>query len=122
MANIVQAMKSLNISRVLGLSGAGVLDSPNGGLRRDQPDFPPFFRAISEQHLAGLQAMRGSELDWTMVCTGDIRPGDRTAVYRCVDDQFPEGARFISVEDVANFMLGEVTGNQHLRRRVGLGY
>ena len=122
MANIVQAMKSLHISRVLELSGAGVLDSPNGGLRRDQPDFPPFFRAISEQHLAGLQAMCEGDLDWTMVCTGDIRPEDCTAVYRCVDDQFPEGARFISVEDVANFMLGEVTGNQHLRRRVGLGY
>lgn len=122
MVNIVQAMKSLNVARVLGLSGAGILDSPNGGLRRDEPDYPPFFRAISEKHLAGLTAMQESDLNWTMVCTGDIRPGNRTAVYRCVDDLFPEGARFISVEDVADFMLGEVTANQHLRRRVGLGY
>jgi len=96
MKNIVSAVISLGISRLLGLSVAGILDSPNGGLHRDQPDFPPFFKAISELHLAGLNTMRESDMDWTTVCTDDIRPGKRTGVYRCVADRFPEGARFIS--------------------------
>jgi len=122
MRNIVAAMTALGVTRVLGVAGGGILDSPHGGLRHDQPTFPAVFKGVSDRHKAAWTAMRESDLDWTMVCTGDILPGERTGIYRWLDDQLPEGANRISVEDVAHFLLDEMTARRHVRRRVGLGY
>ncbi len=122
MRNIVAAMTALGVTRVLGVAGGGILDSPHGGLRHDQPTFPAVFKGVSDRHKAAWTAMRESDLDWTMVCTGDILPGERTGIYRWLDDQLPEGGNRISVEDVAHFLLDEMTARRHVRRRVGLGY
>jgi putative NADH-flavin reductase len=122
MRNIVAAMRAHGVRRVLGVAGGGILDSVHGGLRHDQPTFPAIFKQVSDRHKAAWHAMRDGDVDWTMVCTGDIVPGERTGVYRWSDDVLPEGANRISVEDVAHFMVEEMTANRHLRRRVGLGY
>ena len=122
MRNIVAAMQTLGVPRVLGVAGGGILDSPAGGLRHDQPGFPAMFKPVSERHMQAWHAMRDSETEWTMVATGDIVPGERTGVYRTRDEQLPEKSSRISVEDVADFMLKEMTARTHLRRRVGLGY
>jgi len=122
MRNIVAAMRAHGVRRVLGVAGGGILDSMHGGLRHDQPTFPAIFKQVSDRHKAAWHAMRDGDVDWTMVCTGDIVPGERTGVYRWSDDFLPEGANRISVEDVAHFMVAEMTANRRLRRRVGLGY
>ena len=122
MRNIVTAMQKLGVPRVLGVAGGGILDSHNGGLRHDQPGFPAMFKPVSDRHMEAWHAMRDSETEWTMVATGDIVPGERTGVYRTRDEQLPEKSSRISVEDVADFMLKEMTARTHLRRRVGLGY
>jgi putative NADH-flavin reductase len=57
-----------------------------------------------------------------MVATGDIVPGERTGVYRTLEDVLPEGARKISVEDVADFLLKSLRDSTHLQKRVGAGY
>ena len=122
MRHIVAAMRTHGVRRVLGVAGGGILDSVHGGLRHDQPTFPAIFKQVSDRHKAAWHAMRDGDIDWTMVCTGDIVPGERTGVYRWSDDYLPEGANRISVEDVAHFMVEEMTANRHLRKRVGLGY
>ena len=122
MRHIVAAMTAHGVTRVLGVAGGGILDSPHGGLRHDQPTFPAVFKGVSDRHKAAWTAMRESALEWTMVCTGDILPGERTGIYRWLDDQLPEGGNRISVEDVAHFLLDELTARRHVRRRVGLGY
>ncbi|MEY4607898.1 MAG: hypothetical protein RL625_115 [Gemmatimonadota bacterium] len=122
MRNIVAAMRTHGVRRVLNVAGGGILDSVHGGLRHDQPTFPAIFKQVSARHKAAWHAMRDGEVDWTMVCTGDIVPGERTGVYRWSDDLLPEGANRISVEDVAHFIVEEMTANRHLRKRVGLGY
>jgi putative NADH-flavin reductase len=122
MRNIVAAMTQHGVTRVLGVAGGGILDSEHGGLRHDQPTFPAIFRKVSERHQEAWLAMKDSDLEWTMVCTPDIVPGERTGIYRCLDERLPEGTASISVEDVADFLLGEMTAKRHVRRRVGLGY
>lgn len=122
MRNIVAAMRRHGVRRVLGVAGGGILDAPQGGLRHDQPAFPAMFKTVSDRHAEAWVAMRDSDLEWTMVATGDIVPGERTGTYRTQEDRLPEGARRISVEDVADLLLRELGERKHLRRRLGAGY
>lgn len=122
MRNILAAMSKLDVRRVLGVAGSGILDSAKGGLRHDQPYFVETFKPVSIRHMQAWHAMRDSDRDWTMVCAPDIVPGERTGTYRTRDEQLPEKANQISVEDVADLMLKEMTARRHLRRRVGIGY
>lgn len=111
-------------ARVLAVAGGGILDAqagdPGGALRQDQPGFPAVFRLVSEEHRRAWEAVRDTELAWTMVCTGDIVPGARTGRYRHCADLMPEGGRRITVEDLADFLLVELGAGRYVRRRVGL--
>lgn len=122
MRNIVAAMQQHGVRRVLGVAGGGILNSVNGGLRHDQPTFPAVFKQVSARHKEAWHAMRDSGLDWTMVATGDIVPGERTGVYRTLEEFLPEGGRTISVEDVADFLLMALREKKHFQKRVGAGY
>jgi putative NADH-flavin reductase len=111
-------------ARLLVVAGGGILDAragdPGAGLRQDQPGFPAVFRAVSTEHRRAWEAVRDTRLAWTMVCTGDIVPGERTGRYRHLPDVMPEGGRRISVEDLADFLLAEEGAGRYVRRRVGL--
>lgn len=121
MRRIAAAMRALGVRRVVALAGAGILDAPEGGLRQDRPTFPAVFRPVSEQHRLAWEALRDSDLDWTMVCTGDLIEGPRDGQYRAELDRYPEGARNrIAMANVAEFMLRIAGSGAHLRRRVGL--
>lgn len=108
--------------RLVVVAGGGILDAPEGGLRQERPTFPAVFRAVSAEHRRAWEAVRDRPLAWTMVCTGDIVPGERTGRYRVLADQLPEGGRRISVEDLADFLLRELVERRFVRQRVGLGY
>lgn len=122
MRNIVAGMQQHGVRRVLGVAGGGILNSTEGGLRHDQPTFPAVFKKVSSRHKEAWHAMRDSNLDWTMIATGDIVPGERTGVYRTLEEYLPEGGRRISVEDVADFLLRALRDGLHLQKRVGAGY
>jgi uncharacterized protein len=122
MRNIVAGMQHHGVTRVLGVAGGGILDSTSGGLRHDQPTFPAIFKKVSNKHKEAWHALRDSDLDWTMIATGDIVPGERTGVYRTLEDYLPEGGRKISVEDVADFLLRALRDGLHIKKRVGAGY
>ena len=108
--------------RVIIVAGGGILDAPAGGLRQEQPAFPAIFRHVSAEHRRAWEAIRETTLAWTMTCTGDIVPGTRTGTYRTLADRMPDGGRRISVEDLADFILGELRAPRFVGRRVGVAY
>lgn len=122
MRTITGAMKRAGLGRVLAVAGSGVLDDPRGGLRAESPDFPPVYTAITREHLGTWEALRASQLDWTLVCCPDLLDGELTRRYRVAGDVLPEGGSSISVEDTAAFMLQQVNLTPFVRRRVGIAY
>ncbi|MEP6571337.1 MAG: NAD(P)H-binding protein [Gemmatimonadota bacterium] len=122
MRNIVAAVREQGGGRVLAVAGSGVLDAAEGGLRMDAPGFPEIYRAISEEHRGTFDALRASDLDWTLACCPDLVDGARTDHFRQLADQLPLGGASISVQDVASFLLREAWQRQFVRRRVAIAY
>ena len=122
MRHIVAAMEQAGVRRVLAVAGSGVLDHPRGGLRSEAPDFPSIFAPITREHLGTWEALRGSTLDWTLVCCPDLLDGELTRRFRAMADVLPPGGTSISVEDVAEFMLQQVSSAEYIRKRVGVAY
>ncbi len=123
MANIVEAGERLGVTRVLSVAGGGILDADDGsGPRRENEKYPPTFRAISAEHDAAWRAMLASQLEWTVACTPDIVPGERTRQFRNGGSRMPFGGRRISCEDLAGFLVDEVERRLYVNQRVGLAY
>lgn len=122
MKTIVAEMKRAGIARVLAVAGSGVLDGADGRLRSEAPTFPAIFAAINREHLGTWQALKSSQLDWTLVCCPDLLDGELTKRFRVTADVLPENGKSISVEDTAFFMLQQMTLTPFVRRRVGIAY
>jgi uncharacterized protein len=117
---IAAAMDEFGIRRIVAVAGGGILDSPHGGLRNEQPTFPAGFRAVTQEHMGTWRALAASQASWTILCPPDIVPGERTGVYRVVREMMPDGGRRISVENVADCLLRELTSSEHSRLRLGV--
>ena len=114
------AMQRHGLTRFVGVAGGGILDLPGVGLRNERPGYPEAFRLVTREHLATWMALRETGLAWTLACTGDIVPGERTGVYRVLPDLMPEGGRRIAVENLADFLLRELIETRFPARRVGV--
>lgn len=118
--HVADACVRYGVSRVVALAGGGILDAPEGGLRRDRVGYPAVFLPVSAQHHQAWQALRTLGLDYTMVCTPDLTDTPPTGRYRLVERLMPEGGKRISRGDVAAVMLEAVEQQRWVRERVGL--
>lgn len=123
MEHIVDAMKVAGIKRVLTIGGAGILQLTDTRLRRDDASFPPYLHNVTSDHYRVYDVLNRSDLDWTIVAPPYMPDGARTGTYRVQADYFPENTRNeIAVEDVADFLLKELTENNFVKHRVGIAY
>ena len=119
MVNIVAAAKKHGVRRIIAIAGGGVLDSPNGGLRSEQPGYPAVFAAVTLAHQGTWRALRESGLDWTLVCTPDLTEAARTGQFRVLADLMPVGGKQISRDDLAYWMIEQLDRSEFVRKRVG---
>lgn len=118
--NIIRAMKEQGINRILTIGGAGILQAGPDTLIRDLPDFPPFLKGISADHLLVYQLLRESGLEWTMVCPPFIQKERKTGHYNTRRDYVPEGKPQITAGDLADFVLNELETPEFKKARVGI--
>ncbi|MEM7658200.1 MAG: NAD(P)H-binding protein, partial [Bacteroidota bacterium] len=122
-SNIVGVMQKLGVKRILTITGAGILQETSDYLIMDSLSFPPNLLNISQDHLRMYMCLRDSGLDWTIVSPSFMHSGKRTQQYLVEPDYFPKGAlNQVSVEDVADFMVREMTDSQFLKKRVGIAH
>lgn len=120
MATLIPAMKEAAVSRIIALSGAGVLQHDAHSLLREQPDFPAFLLKVSQDHWTAWQMLQASTLNWTLVCPPQIIDAPATGHYLVQADYFPQGQNRIHAGDIASFVLHELRHNQFLRKRAGI--
>lgn len=122
--NIIRAMETHGVSRLVCLSSLGVGDS-----RTNLPFFTRyvivgiFLRHAFADHERQERVVRESALAWTIVRPPHLKDGPRTGQYQ---HGFPPTYRKIrgqiSRADVADFMLLQLTDDTYLRRTSGISY
>jgi putative NADH-flavin reductase len=118
--NVITAASAAGARRVLGVSGAGVLQADATHLRSEMPDYPPRLRAIGSAHRAFYDALARSDLAWTLVCTPNIAVGDASAKLTAAADVLPPGSFQVTTGALAAFLLREAAEGQFVRSRVGV--
>lgn len=122
--NIVAAMKKHGVRRFVSLTGAGVRDPRDEPklvdraitflLERLQPD-------VLQDGVRHSEVIKRSDLDWVIVRGPRLTEGPRKGEYRVGTVGKNSGTR-ISRADLAEFMLGQLTTDTHLRQMPMVSY
>lgn len=119
MENIIEAMKEVGISRFIGLSGAGILDHPDGDYRGNV-ELAPFLQYVFPDQLRAFELLKDSDLDWTMVCPTLMPEGRAAGTYRTELNMLPENPQPVMVGDVAALIYKIFSENLYSKNRVGV--
>lgn len=118
---ICKQMKKAEVKRIVALGGLGVLNAPDDTYLIDQPDYPIEYVPVGREHLKAFENLEQSDLDWTFVCSPDIRNMDATDNYITSETYPPSPNKyFIAAGDIAHFMVDEAQAIKHSGQRVGM--
>lgn len=107
---LVVAMRDAGVELIVAVATAGVLDAPDGGLRMEAPEFPPFLREVAAEHRRAYGTLVDSGLEWTLVCPPNMPDGPATGAARVERDRLPEGGTRVTTGDVAAFVVRALEG------------
>lgn len=121
---IIEAMASNDLSRIITIGTAGILNS------RNEPDLYRFQSSESKRktttaakdHLAAYKLLEKSNLDWTVVCPTYLPDDEIIGEYRTEIDYLPKNAKKISVGDTANFTYSLLFKDKFIQKRVAIAY
>ncbi|MEP6710912.1 MAG: NAD(P)H-binding protein [Ferruginibacter sp.] len=121
MKNIVAQMEKAAVKRIIAVGGMGSLDNEEEEPIMDTPNYPKQFLAVSKEHYKAYEYLKGSSLDWTMLCPPDIINAEATGLYHTAANHLPVPNMYkINAGDLAMCMLNEITKNEYLHQRVGI--
>ncbi len=121
--NIIRSMEENGVSRLLTITGAGILQENDTTLIMDSLSFPPNLLNLSMDHKRLWKLLTASTLEWTIVCPAFMHHGDRTGNVLVGENIYPPKSRNeVSVEDVADFMTQEMVKNNFIKGRVGIAH
>jgi len=113
---LVSAMKAERVSRLVAITGMGAGDSAgHGGFLFDNVIFPLLLRKVYADKNRQEAVIKDSGLDWTVVRPSVLnnKPGGKAV--RTLTDLSDFYGGSISREDVATFILDQVSGETWLR-------
>jgi uncharacterized protein len=121
---ILKAMRRNDISRIITIGTAGILQSKStSDLYRFQTnESKRKSTTAAEDHLKTYLMLKNSNLDWTVVCPTYLPVGDRIGVFRTEKELLPEGGKSISVFDTADYAYGLIHNEESYHSRIGICY
>ncbi|MFG6149555.1 NAD(P)-dependent oxidoreductase [Halobacillus sp. B23F22_1] len=121
---IIQMMVKHNISRIITIGTAGILNSrtEKGKYRYQSNESKRRSTFAAEEHEKAYQALNKSALDWVILCPTYLPDGDTEGKIRYEENHLPENGKKITVTDTARFALEEIKKEEFHHTRVGLSY
>jgi putative NADH-flavin reductase len=124
--NIVKAIAKHGGPRLIIVGGAGSLFVAPGVTLRDSGHIPPDWLPIVDAHIAVLNNVKKSTIDWTYFSPAAFfEPGIRTGKFRLGKDDLIADEKHesrISMEDYAIAVVDELEHPQHRGERFTIGY
>ena len=109
---LVHAMAAEHVSRLVAITGVGAGDSRgHGGALFDHAIFPLLLRRVYEDKNRQEDIIRASGLDWTIVRPTILTNKEATKTVRALTDLQDFHGGNISREDVATFVLDQVSSD-----------
>ena len=124
MRYVLNAMERHRVRRIVVLSAAGALREPAGFLignlavRVARMWLPEVYR----EHRKMLDALKARDLDWTAVRAPVLTNGSRKGHYRVILEGIPHWGFRISREDVADFMVRQLSLDEFVRKMPAIAY
>ena len=114
---LVSAMKAERVSRLVSITGIGAGDSAgHGGFVFDKLLFPLLLRKVYADKNRQEAIIRDSGLDWTIVRPSILNNKAGRGAVRTLTDLSDFHGGVIAREDVATFVLDQVTTNEWLHK------
>ncbi|WP_129115061.1 NAD(P)-dependent oxidoreductase [Halegenticoccus tardaugens] len=120
-ANVVDGMRATDVGRLVVVTGAGILQSPAGRLRLDDPLCRSFHPELEAEHRKVYDTLSDTGLAWTAVCAPTITDDGAIGEYRTAVETLPEGGTRISADDLAAFVAAHLD-ERYVGKRVGISY
>ncbi len=122
---LIAALPAAGVPRLLVIGGGGSLEVAPGVRAIDEPGFPARYLAEARAQAEALRILEteGDGLDWTYLSPPphDLRPGDRTGLYRAHAGNEPvtdeQGRSRITSGDLASAVVDELEEPRFSRRR-----
>jgi putative NADH-flavin reductase len=126
-AQLLQAVRSAGVPRLLVVGGAGSLEVAPGQALIDAEGFPAAYKAEASAGRDFLDRLRQeTAIGWTFLSPSAVfEPGERTGRFRLGGDALlsdASGDSRISMEDYAIALADEVEQPRHTGRRFTVGY
>ncbi len=126
-AQLLQAVRSAGVPRLLVVGGAGSLEVAPGQALIDAEGFPAAYKAEASAGRDFLDRLRQeTAIGWTFLSPSAVfEPGERTGRFRLGGDTLlsdASGDSRISMEDYAIALADEVEQPRHTGRRFTVGY
>ncbi|MGA4721958.1 NAD(P)-dependent oxidoreductase [Fictibacillus nanhaiensis] len=121
---VIEAMKKENISRIITIGTAGILQSRTEPhlLRYQSSESKRKLTRAAEDHHKAFTQLQESGLNWTIVCPTYLPDGEPTGTYRTEKDVLPIDGSKISTGDTAHFAFSLLRKNDFPASRVGIAY
>ncbi len=121
-ANIVAAMHKHNILRFIALLSVGTVPDPNEAFIHKKIIRPLIKGTYDDMRRAENILADCDDLDWIGIRPLRLMNTPRTGKYRTAPDILPPGGVEISRADVAEFILKQISDDEHVRGYVTIAY
>ena len=123
-ARLLPAMADGHVRRLVAITGVGAGDTRgHGGFLYDRIIYPLFTRPFYEDKGRQERLIRESALDWVIVRPAPFKATPGTLPLQILTEVKPETVlRRITRDEVASFVLDQLTGDRYVRRAVFIGH
>lgn len=117
--HVIAAMQAAGMRRLINLGGAGILQI-GPVLLYKLPIFPKPLVPVTKEHYKVYEALKVSDLDWTMVCPPFMTRGPGGEYRVKADRPFLKGSREVPIAAVADFIIEELNNPRFIGKRVAI--